>query len=122
MATTARELAEAVLQAESIDYPARRENITRTFAATTAAQEVLQANPNRTQIVFVNPTANTVHVDTTPDVTTTTGFPVPPNDGVHILRFRDEGEDIYSRWFAIASAASTIGRTAWERSRPRRVA
>lgn len=104
-------------------FPIREEGFSATVAVGTTVSQILPANPNRTQAVLVNFTSNQVSISRDPAVTTSNGIPIPPDRGVVILRKRDEGESIYGPWFVVASAAATtVGRTGFERATTRRVA
>jgi len=84
-----------------------REAVSRTTSVGTAAQKILDANPNRLQAVFINPTSTEIWIDTSADVTVGDGFPVPVSNGSIVFNITEDGDLPPAEWWAIAGSGGT---------------
>lgn len=96
------QLTEAILGFET-----DRESIPRTVAVGTTAERILDQNPNRIQIVFLNPTTNDLFIDTSAEVTLGDGFSVPAGNGSVVFNVDQDGDVPTSEWYAVADTAGT---------------
>lgn len=71
----------------------------------TTVTKLAKANPNRRQVVVINPTANAMRVAFTSDVSTSRGFYVAPNGQLQFL-WEEDGEACFKELFAILETAS----------------
>jgi hypothetical protein len=96
------ELTQAVLGFET-----DREQIDRTQTVGTSSERILDQNPNRLQIVFINPTANDVVIDTSAEVALGDGFAIPAGNGSVVFNVDQDGDLPTSEWYAVADSAGT---------------
>jgi hypothetical protein len=64
-----------------LGFRTEEESIDRTQTVTTTGDRIVKNNPDRIQLVFINPSSTDVTVDTRPQVTTGEGFVVPSKNG-----------------------------------------
>jgi hypothetical protein len=96
------ELTQAVLGFET-----DREQIDRIQTVGTTPTRILDQNPNRLQIVFVNPTSNDVFIDTSAEVALGDGFSIPAGNGSIVFNIDQDGDVPTSEWYAVADTAGT---------------
>jgi len=89
------------------------EQIDRTQSVTSTSTRIAPANPDRIQLVIINPSSTDVTVDTQPSVSTDEGFVVPKSNGSIAVTMTEDGTLTTREFHAIVPSGSvdvvTIG-------------
>jgi len=82
---------------------ATREGIDSPVSVTTTADRILDQNPNRLFLTFINPSTNNVWIDPSADVAVGEGFIVSSNNGVTTFQIQEDGDVTTAEFHAIAN-------------------
>lgn len=74
-----------------LGFRTEEESIDRVQTVTTDGDRLVKANPDRIQLVLINPSGTDVTVDTRPTVEAGEGFVVPKSNGSLIIDAQDDG-------------------------------
>jgi len=83
-----------------------RESIDSPVSVTTTASRILDQNPNRLFLTFINPSTNNVWVGPESDVQVGEGFIVSANNGVTTFQIQEDGDITTAEFHAIANGGT----------------
>jgi len=98
-------LASLVREELGTDTFLRTDPVTTTVGAT--AQQIVRQNPNRVWLMFVNLSANDIHIGPFQNPSSSHGILITPSGGNASLIWRDDMDLIGYEWFAVAGAAAS---------------
>jgi len=94
-------VSELLLGVETVE-----EQIDRTQTVTTDSGRILKANPDRIQIVLINPSGTDITVDTRPGVSAGEGFVIPKSNGTITVSAVEDGGLVSQEFHAVIPSGS----------------
>ncbi len=98
-------LSDLIRQELGTDSFVNLDPITVTVGVT--AERIARANPNRIALMFVNLSANNIHILPANNPSATHGILVSPSGGNTILFWKEDFDLLLHDWFGIAAAAGS---------------
>jgi len=89
-----------------LGFETDRESIDSPITVGTSSDRLIDQNPNRLFLTFINPSLNDVYVDASADVAVDEGFIVSSNDGVLQFETRTDGDITTEEFHAVADGGT----------------
>jgi len=89
-----------------LGFETDREAIDSPITVGTSTERVIDQNPNRLFLTFINPSPNDVFLDTTSDVAVNEGFIVPESNGSLTFEVATDGDVTTSEFHGVADGGT----------------
>jgi len=89
-----------------LGFETDREGLDSPVTVGTTSTRLVPQNPNRLFLTFINPSTNTVYVDTQTSVAVDEGFIISSNDGVLQFETRTDGDVTTEEFHAVADGGT----------------